>query len=99
MIYSPRATPSVNKSHIPSLPQNNPYIYLLLANIYNCSFAEANYTMKIEKIFLEVKEELTELKEEIRQMKGNPTGRHCIKGLLQTCASLFSSLGLNIVEV
>ena len=25
MIYSPRAAPSVNKSHIPSLPKNNPY--------------------------------------------------------------------------
>ena len=26
MMYSPRAAPLVNKSHIPSLPQNNPYI-------------------------------------------------------------------------
>ena len=26
MIYSPRAAPSVNKSHIPSLPKNNPYL-------------------------------------------------------------------------
>ena len=74
-------------------------MYLLLADIYNCSFAESNYTMKIEKMFSEVKEQLAELKEEIRQMKGNQTGRPCIKGLLQTCASLFSGLGLNIVEV
>ena len=27
MIHSPRATPSVNKSHISSLPQNNLYIF------------------------------------------------------------------------
>ena len=26
VIYSPRAATSVNKSHIPSLPQNNPYL-------------------------------------------------------------------------
>ena len=26
MIYSPRAAPSVNKSHIPSLLKNNPYL-------------------------------------------------------------------------
>ena len=46
-------------------------------------------------MFSEVKEQLVEIKEEIKQIKGNQTGRPCIKGLLQTCASLFSSSCLN----
>ena len=47
-------------------------------------------------MFSEVKQQLVELKEEIKQIKANQTGRPCIKGLLQTCALQFFSLGFSI---
>ena len=50
-------------------------------------------------MFSEVKQLLLELREEIKQMKGNQTGRPCIKGLLQTCALKFISLSFNIIKV
>ena len=59
---------------------NSEHISLLAKNC-SYSFAEANYTKKIENMFSEVKQQLVELKEEIKQMKGNQTGRPCKKGL------------------
>ena len=41
MIYSPRAARSVHKSHIPSLPKNNPYLLRLRARRANS--IERNY--------------------------------------------------------
>ena len=32
MLHSSKAVPSVNKSHIPSLPENNPYKSLILGH-------------------------------------------------------------------
>ena len=61
MIYSPRAAPSVNRSHIPSLPQNNPYIsmeMLTLINILfgifndNEDFAILNHLILVAKYFI-----------------------------------------------
>ena len=49
-------------------------------NNYNSFYAGPN-CKKIEKMFSEVKQQLTELKEEIRGMKGNQTGGPSGKGL------------------
>ena len=49
-------------------------------------------------MFSEVKQQLVELKEEIKQMKGKQTGTPCIKGLLQTCALQSGSLGFQYYQ-
>ena len=38
MIYSPRAAPSVNKSRIPSLPKNNPYLVCIVLDHRGVNF-------------------------------------------------------------
>ena len=49
-------------------------------NNYN-TFQAGGNCKKIESIFSDVKQQLTELKEEIKEMKGNQTGNPALKGL------------------
>ena len=78
---SPTAKPAENDNGTTNVTQCN------VNNNYNSFYAGPNCT-KIESMFSEVKQRLAELREEIREMKGNQTCVPCKRGLWQNFVKL-----------